>query len=79
MVRKTSKLRTRRAARREGSPKGYDIYKWVHKLRHPGVVRLSEKGYATDPWRAMRTALGLKPRPVMKAIRKRARPQVPRR
>lgn len=54
-----------------GQPMGYGLYNFIHKMRHPGVVRLSERGYAADPLRAYETALGLKPRPVVSNLRRR--------
>lgn len=57
--------------RRRKQPRGFGLYRFVHRVRHPGVVRLTAKGYRRDPWRAFRTALGLHPRGTVKAIRRR--------
>lgn len=50
---------------------GYGVYKTVHRLRHPGVTMLTEKSFKHDPWRAMETAIGLKPTAVVKNLRRR--------
>jgi len=40
-------------------PTGFALYKLVSKLRHPGVVRLTERAYSHDPLKAWETTLGL--------------------
>jgi len=56
------------------SPPGYGVYKTVHRLRHPGVTMLSEKSFKRDPLRAMETAVGLKPKAVVRNLRRRRTP-----
>lgn len=53
------------------SPAGYGIYKVVHRIRWGKTVMLTPKGYAYDPWRAMETAMGIKPRATIRSIRAR--------
>ena len=37
----------------------YRLYKFVHKVRHPGVVHLTRRAYRRQPLRAWETAVGL--------------------
>lgn len=52
-------------------PTGYGLYTAIHKWRHGAkAIRLSPRGYRHDPLRAYEIALGLKPRRLVRALRR---------
>lgn len=57
MVRRA--IRSRGIRRKAGFNIGYRAYRFVHGLRRPGVVRLTQRAYRHHPLRAWETALGL--------------------
>lgn len=65
------KARVTRARQPRKPPVGYGLYRLVHRIRHPGVVHLTRRGYGHAPLRAWETAVGLRPRKMITAVRRR--------
>lgn len=54
-------------------PRGYRVYRAIHRFRYPRVTTLTPKAYRYAPIRAFETALGIRPRKWIRQIKGRQR------